>query len=81
VSSIWVSSVHNLHCPTCDNRLVELAGRFAVREHPAPVYVGHVETLTCRDGHPLPDRESLYAYRDEQGLPPKAPIQEVAPPS
>lgn len=79
--SVWIESVHNLHCPFCDTPLVEQAGRFALPERPAPVYVGHVETLTCREGHPLPDRETLYAYRDERGLPPApSPVREVQPP-
>ncbi len=76
----WIQSLHNLHCPTCDDRLVEQAGRFEVHERRQPVYVGHVETLTCREGHPLPDRAVLYRYREQRGLPPAAPVQEVPPP-
>ena len=80
VSSVWIQSVHNLHCPTCDRRLVERAGRYRVAHRPAPVYVGEVETLTCRDGHLLPDRGELYAYRDDRGIPRQATVREVAPP-
>jgi hypothetical protein len=80
VSSVWIQSVHNLHCPTCDSRLVEQAGRYRVSDRPAPVYVGEVETLTCPDGHVLPDREALYDYRDRRGIPAQASVTEVAPP-
>ena len=80
MSSVWIQSVHNLHCPTCDSRLVEQAGRYVVSDRPAPVYVGEVETLTCRGGHPLPDRNTLYAYRDGRGIPARATVAEVAPP-
>lgn len=80
MNALWIQSLHNLHCPTCDTRLVEQAGRYAVAHLPAPVYVGEVATLTCREGHPLPDREVLYAYRDERGIPASAPVHEVEPP-
>jgi hypothetical protein len=80
VTAVWIQSVHNLHCPTCDSRLVEQAGRYAVPDRPAPVYVGEVATLTCRRGHPLPERGELYRYRDLRGIPASAPVQEVAPP-
>ncbi|WP_460682896.1 hypothetical protein [Modestobacter lapidis] len=79
--SVWILSVHNLHCPSCDTRLIERAGRFAVPGRPGPVHVGEVGTLCCRAGHPLPSREDLYAHRDAQGHPWTAPVLEVAPPS
>jgi hypothetical protein len=77
---VWIQSVHNLHCPTCGRRLVQRAGRYAVPARRRPVYVGEVGTLACRSGHPLPDRESLYAHRDRIGVPWTAPVREVAPP-
>jgi hypothetical protein len=79
-SSVWIQSVHNLHCPRCGTRLVQQAGRYDLPYRPAPVYVGEVETLTCRAGHALPDRNTLYAYRDRRGLPWQTPVREVAPP-
>ena len=80
MSSVWIQSVHNLHCPTCDTPLVEQAGRYLVVDRPSPVYVGEVETLTCRDGHALPDRQQLYDYRELRGIPARVPVREVAPP-
>ena len=80
MSSVWILSVHNLHCPTCDRRLVERAGRYRLAHRAAPVYVGEVETLTCRDGHVLPDRSALYDYRERRGIARQAAVTEVAPP-
>ncbi|MGY1824576.1 hypothetical protein [Geodermatophilus sp. SYSU D00079] len=80
MEAVWVQSVHNLHCPACGTRLVEMAGRYAVPRRRGPVYVGEVGTLTCRSGHALPDRAALYAYRDQRGLPPQTPVREVSPP-
>jgi len=80
MASVWILSPHNLHCPGCDTRLIERAGRFAVPGRPGPVHVGEVGTLRCRAGHPLPDREQLYAQRDERGRPRTAAVREVAPP-
>ncbi|MGY1841618.1 MULTISPECIES: hypothetical protein [unclassified Modestobacter] len=79
--SVWVQSVHNLHCPRCNSRLVEQAGRFAVAERPSPVYVGEVGTLQCPEGHVLPPRDVLYAHREQRGLPRAAPVAEVDAPS
>jgi hypothetical protein len=59
---------------------VQQAGRYDLPHRPAPVYVGEVETLTCRAGHALPDRRALYAYRERRGLPRQTPVREVAPP-
>lgn len=81
MDAIWVQSLHNLHCPRCDTRLVQQAGRFFVEERPQPVYVGEVGTLACPGGHALPEREVLYAYRAERGHPPTAPVAEVFPPA
>ncbi|MGY1710530.1 hypothetical protein ACI8AC_13590 [Geodermatophilus sp. SYSU D00758] len=72
--------MHNLHCPECGRRLVQRAGRYEVPARPHPVYVGEVGTLRCPERHPLPDREALYAHRDELGVPWQAPVREVAPP-
>ncbi|HEX2072372.1 MAG TPA: hypothetical protein VHF92_01195 [Geodermatophilus sp.] len=36
MSSVWIRSLHNLHRPSCDTRLVEQAGRFHVRERRRP---------------------------------------------
>lgn len=76
----WVQSLHNLHCPRCHTRLVQLARRFFLEHCPTPVYVGEVETLACPSGHPLPTREDLYAYRAQRGHSPTAPVAEVLPP-
>src|SRR5829696_4179312 len=52
MASVWMESVHHLHCPTCDARLVEQAGRYDVMQRRHPVYVGEVTTLTCPAGSP-----------------------------
>jgi len=80
VVSVWILSPHNLHCPECDTRLVEQAGRFEVPGRPAPVHVGEVGTLTCRAGHALPSRQALYAHREARGRPRTATVREVPPP-
>jgi len=79
--SVWILSVHNLHCPECGSRLIERAGRYIVPGRPQPVHVGEVGTLRCPGGHSLPDRAQLYAHREAQGLPRSAEVWEVAPPS
>lgn len=79
--TVWILSVHNLHCPRCGTRLVEKAGRFVVPGRNAAVHVGEVDTLTCRAGHALPDRDQLYAHRDQRGLARTAAVQEVVPPA
>ena len=79
--SVWILSLHNLHCPQCDTRLVERAGRFDdVPGRLGPVHVGEVGTLSCRAGHPLPSREELYAHREERGRPRTAAVREVPAP-
>jgi len=81
MASVGMESVHHLHCPTCDARLVEQAGRYDVMQRRHPVYVGEVTTLTCPAGHRLPhDRGQPHNYRDRRGHPPEAPVREVAPP-
>jgi hypothetical protein len=80
MTAIWVQSLHNLHCPSCDRRLVQRAGRHFVPERGAHYYVGEVGTLVCPDGHPLPDRETLYAYREARGHASSAPVAEVGRP-
>ena len=60
---VWIQSLHHLHCPTCDRRLVQRAQRCLVPEEGAVRYVGEVGTLTCEEGHALPGRSALYAYR------------------
>lgn len=78
-----IESVHNLHCPTCDARLLEEAGRFQVlgevRGEPGPVkyVVDGNRAPVCPADHPLPDVAALYAYRDSKGYPPEAPAREV----
>ena len=79
MEAIWVQSVHNLHCPSCDSRLVQRAERRFHAERQIPVYVGEVGTLSCPDGHPLPDRQELYDYRAQQGHAPAAPVSAVVP--
>jgi hypothetical protein len=70
MSDVWIESLHNLHCPTCDARLVEQAGKFEPLGRPDPVYITDGRSLTCPAGDPLPtDRDALYAYRDAQGHP------------
>ncbi|MGY1602311.1 hypothetical protein [Geodermatophilus sp. SYSU D00815] len=81
MDAVWVQSLHNLHCPRCDHRLVQRAGRHLHGVLGVPVYVGHVGTLVCPRGHALPDRERLYAYRAERGHAPSAPVSEVGPPA
>jgi hypothetical protein len=80
MDAIWIQSLHNLHCPRCDSRLVQRAGRFFVPERAAHYYVGEVGTLACPGGHPLPEREVLYAYRSERGHAVSAPVAEAGPP-
>jgi len=80
MEAIWVQSLHNLHCPRCDRRLVQQANRFFVPERAAHYYVGEVGTLVCPGRHPLPSREALYDYRAARGHPLHAPVSEVAPP-
>jgi len=79
--SVWILSPHNLHCPQCDTRLVERAGRYHLPGRLVPVHVGEVGTLTCRAGHPLPSREELYANREDRGRPRTAAVREVPPPA
>jgi hypothetical protein len=79
--SVWILSPHNLHCPRCETRLIERAGRFeGVPGRRGPVHVGEVGTLSCRQGHLLPSREELYAHREQRGHPRTAAVREVLPP-
>jgi len=80
VTSVWIESVHNLHCPRCDTRLLQRGGRFLVPERGAFMYVGEVGTLERRNGHPLPDGSVLYGYRDQRGYPRGAQVREVPDP-
>lgn len=80
MAELWVQSVHNLHCPLCDERLVQQAARVPLPGRQVHVYVGEVGTLACPAGHHLPAREALYAYRTEAGHAPGAPVTEVRPP-
>ncbi len=77
---VWIESLENLHCPTCDARLVVQAGRFDPIGRPDPVYTADGRTQRCPDGHQLPDDGALFAYRDQQGHPAEAPTREVRPP-
>lgn len=81
MDEVWVQSLHNLHCPRCDRRLVQRAGRHFHSELRSPVYVGAVGTLHCPQRHRLPDRQDLYDYRAERGYAPAAPVSEIVPPT
>jgi hypothetical protein len=82
VPEVWIESMHNLHCPTCDDRLIERAGRFDVLGKSTPTYVGDGNRPpVCPNGHAQPPVEQLYVYRDEKGYPPEAPFSEVPPPA
>lgn len=81
MDAIWIQSLHNLHCPSCDSRLVQLARRHFHSQLGSPVYVGEVGTLICPHRHPLPDREELYDYRARQGYATAAAVCEVVPPT
>lgn len=81
MGTTWIENRHNLHCPTCDARLIERAGRHDVMQRPDPVYVSDPTTLTCPAGHRLPEnQDELYEYRDSHGHQQEAPIREVPPP-
>jgi hypothetical protein len=77
IPQLWVHSLHNLHCPTCDERLLQRARRFFVPERAAHYVVGEVGTLACPHRHPLPEREALYVYRAERGNAEDAPVAAV----
>lgn len=77
---VWIESLHNLHCPSCGRRLVQRGRRCHVAHRPGPHYVGDVGTLTCAQGHPLPDRVALYDYRARHGHAASAAVREVPPP-
>ncbi len=78
---VWIESLHNLQCPTCDARLVEQAGRVHPIRQLDRIYHSDPRTLTCPAGHQLPvDHHALYAYRNEHGHPQDAPIREVPRP-
>ena len=80
MGAVLIQSLHNLHCPRCDSRLVQRAGRRFHSELQTRVYVGEVGTLACPEGHTLPDRQELYDYRERQGYPAIAPVSEIGPP-
>lgn len=77
---VWIESLHNLHCPACDGRLVQQGRRCSVPDRGGPRYVGEVGTLACRQGHCLPDRAALYEYRARRGHAASATVREVPPP-
>ena len=81
MDATWIHSLHNLHCPTCDRRLVQRAGRHFHSVVGSPVYVGEVGTLSCPEGHPLPERQELYDYRSRRGHAAAASVAEVGPPA
>jgi hypothetical protein len=80
MAALWILSLHNLHCPLCDERLVQQAARVPLPGRQVHVYVGEVGTLACPAGHRLPHREALYAYRQRAGHPAQAGVREVGPP-
>ena len=80
MDAIWVSSLHGLHCPRCDRRLVQQA---AIHFHSglrSLVYVGRANTLACPGGHRLPDRQDLDAYRSRRERVRCTPVSGGAPP-
>ncbi|WP_143087050.1 hypothetical protein [Geodermatophilus ruber] len=80
-TAVWIESLHNLHCPTCESRLVEHAGRFDVIGRPDPGYTADPRTLMCPSGHVLPDdQHALYEHRDNRGYPQEATTREVRAP-
>ncbi|UOX99734.1 hypothetical protein [Blastococcus sp. PRF04-17] len=79
MEAVWIESLHNLHCPHCDSRLLQRAGRHFHSALGAQVYVGDVDSLACPDGHRLPGRDQLYDYRAQQGHAAVAPVSEVGP--
>lgn len=80
MEGVWIESLHNLHCPRCDERLVQQAARVPLPGRKVHVYVGEVGTLACPAGHWLPEREALYAYRARAGHAPRAAVTEVRAP-
>lgn len=77
---VWIESLHNLHCPTCDSRLIEPAGRHDVLGRADPVYLVDGHSAVCPNGHTLPEPDELYAYRDRAGHPMEISAREVPPP-
>jgi hypothetical protein len=80
MDAIWIECLHNLHCPRCERRLVQRAGRHFHSRLQQPVYVGKANSLACPLGHRLPERQELYAYRAARGHAVTAPVSEVVPP-
>lgn len=79
--AVWIESLDNLHCPTCDERLIQYAGRFQPLEKAEPTYVADGgKPPVCPQGHRQPDWDALYAYRDERGHPEQVPVREVPSP-
>lgn len=81
--AVWIENLHNLHCPTCDARLVARAGKFEPMGRPDPVYQEEGSSLTCPAGHQLPDGAELYAYANRAGHEVPAmgsPVREVPAP-
>lgn len=81
-----VESTENLHCPTCDARLIQTAGRYevygAVLGTPGSVQVVPTgEPPHCPQRHPLPDEKALRRYRRRAGHPKTAPVSVVPPPA
>ena len=81
MDEVWIQSLHNLHCPSCDRRLVQRGRLHFHSQLRSPVYVGDVGTLLCPQRHRLPDRRDLYDYRAQRGYAPAAPVSEIAPPT
>jgi hypothetical protein len=81
---VLIESPDNLHCPTCDARLVQPAGRYevygAVLGMPGSVELKPTgEPPYCPERHHLPDEKALRRYRRRHGYPKWAPVS-VAPP-
>lgn len=81
---VLIESPENLHCPTCDARLRQRAGRYevygAVLGMPGSmVHKPTAEPAFCPKRHPLPNDKALRRYRHRRGYPTKAPCSEVVP--
>jgi hypothetical protein len=83
---VLVESMENLHCPTCDARLIHWAGRHEVLGSvigmPGSIrHVAGAQRPTCPNEHPLPGDDILRQYRDRRGYSPTEPYREVLPPA
>ena len=75
----WIESLGNLHCPTCDARLVAQGSLYRPLGRPDPIPVTGSRPF-CPNRHALPSDEELVAYREQQGYSAEAPSREVPGP-